>query len=332
MDRRNFLMAGSVLSLLPSAASLLRAAPLRATLASQELSLHPLRPKSRMAVVRAPHLVSNSKPNLSYLKEALAFLLQGITERPTAIEAWRALLPQTGLIAIKMNRSGQDALGTSTAMAIALYESLLEADVDHERLLFIEGPQGIETSLQTRPFQAVFEEKPRSFGSGEDHFLRVVQDVEAIINVPFLKTHHLAGISVCLKNIAYGFIRHPARFHANACSPYISDIFALPEIREKVKVCIVDALRPVYDGGPDPRNGLVADAGLLMGSVDPVACDAVALTYINEIRQSKGLEAVVREPGALPYLRAAHEKGLGIALLQGIHVSEAEPGQSWPRN
>ena len=74
-----------------------------------------------------------------------------------------------------------------------------------------------------------------------------------MINVPFIKTHNIAGMTCGLKNLSHALVKHPAHYHANGCSPFIGDIVAADPIRKKLKLTIVDAFRVVFQGGPAAR-------------------------------------------------------------------------------
>ena len=59
----------------------------------------------------------------------------------------------------------------------------------------------------------------------------------------------------------------------------------------------------------------------MLASLDQVAVDAVALEVLNDIRRHRGLPIVAEDAAHIPYLRAAHEAGVGIAAVHGIeHV------------
>ena len=123
-----------------------------------------------------------------------------------------------------------------------------------------------------------------------------------------------------MKNLSHGLVKHPARFHRNACSPYIADIVALPQIRSKLRLCLVDALRVVYEGGPVPTADTVSNEGIILASTDPVAADSVGLAVLNEVRRRMALSPVAQSAADIDHLAAAHQRGLGIALYRGIDV------------
>jgi hypothetical protein len=255
----------------------------------------------------------------------LAHTLETLTGKPSMAEAWAEILDHGQVIGIKFNRSGQASLGTSLALAEAVVESLLGAGWAAHEIICIEAPPSVEAYYCTRKADSGYDRKVTDFGSGADRLATVLSQVDALINIPFLKTHNIAGFTSCLKNLSYGLIKHPARFHANGCHPFIADISALPAIRGKLKLCLVDALRVVFDRGPEPQSDTVFSAGALMAGFDPVALDVVGLILVNDVRARRGLAPLNTLPiasGGVPYLARAHRLGLGIAFPQGLEVVE----------
>ena len=56
-----------------------------------------------------------------------------------------------------------------------------------------------------------------------------------LINLPVLKDHDGAGVTIALKNM-YGAIHNPNKYHPNGCDPYVADLNMLPEIRSRMKL------------------------------------------------------------------------------------------------
>ncbi|MEP0844658.1 MAG: DUF362 domain-containing protein, partial [Phycisphaerae bacterium] len=202
-------------------------------------------------------------------------------------------------------------LNTTFPMASALVESLKRAGFGPGRVMLVEAPPSSTRTLKTRPPVQGFSGPEVSFGSGAEELSAVLQEATAIINVPFLKTHNIAGMTGCLKNLSHALIRRPGRYHANGCAPFVGDIVALPQIRSKLRLHLMNALRAVYDGGPAAgADNTWTHAGLIV-STDPVAADAVGLEVINERRQASNLAPIGGPDALIPHLRAAAERGLG---------------------
>ena len=282
-------------------------------------------PPSRVVQVASRHALAKGKIHEVLVREMLGQTLTSLTGTDSPANAWHSLLDPQDVVGLKFNRSAQDALGTSKVVADALVSSLLEAGWPAHRLVCIEAPAEVTQKYATLSPLEGYDTQPTDFGSGKDQFASVLRQVTALIDVPFLKSHNIARLTCCLKNLSHGLIKHPARFHADECSPYIADIVASEAIRPKLRLCLVDALRIVYDGGPEARPEAVEEAGVLLASRDPVATDAVGLALLNTLRQSHKLDLLAPAPEKVPYLAAAHQRELGITLLQGIELVRQTP-------
>ena len=81
----------------------------------------------------------------------------------------------------------------------------------------------------------------------------VTERFTKIINVPNMKDHGAAGVTGCLKNIAYGDFSNVARSHnrekTNTLS-FIGTLAAVEPLRSRTVLQIMDGLRGVWHGGP----------------------------------------------------------------------------------
>jgi hypothetical protein len=184
------------------------------------------------------------------------------------------------------------------------------------------------------------------------HLVRLVSErLTKIINVPNMKDHGAAGVTGCLKNIAYGSFSNVARSHQNGKSytlSYIGTLAAVEPLRSRTVLQIMDGLRGVWHGGPfagNPRFQFYPKR-MLFGT-DPVAIDRLLLDIIDEKRKSEGaisiwdrspaylkpgddkardndpnVNILIREPGHVEY---ASKLGLGEYDLQKIRVKEVSP-------
>jgi len=91
--------------------------------------------------------------------------------------------------------------------------------------------------------------------------------VDAVLNLPVLKQHMLSGMSGALKN-QFGCIHNPNKMHLDKCDPYIAEVNALPAIRQKQRLIVMDALRPVLDNGPSYQPGMAEVANTLLFAVE----------------------------------------------------------------
>jgi hypothetical protein len=249
--------------------------------------------------------------------------LTSLTDTPTIAQAWRSLLHRDDVIGLKFNRSGQQTIATTAVLADALITSLVDAGWRADQIVCIEAPPGVEARAGTRPAHTGHDTKATDFGSGSDQLASVLNEVTALIDIPYLKTHNIAGMSCALKNLSHGLVKHPARFHDNGCSPFVADIVATPQIRAKLRLCLVDALRVVYDRGPEATAETISNEGVLMASRDPVATDALGLALLNDVRRQRNLDPIAPSAENLGYLAAAQQIGLGVARWHEIELLRA---------
>jgi uncharacterized protein (DUF362 family) len=167
-----------------------------------------------------------------------------------------------------------------------------------------------------------FHPEQHPVGKKTSRVSRILNDITtAMINVPVIKPHTLAGITVSLKN-HYGRIDNPARYHLQACTdPGIPEINAIPVIRKKERLVICNALQAMYKGGIHwkPDNAW-ACGGIILGT-DPVAVDRVCLKIVNEKRIQMGKGIIGKRAR---HIRLASELGIGKADLDQIELVEIE--------
>ena len=316
LSRRRFLAATA------SVASGSLLAPLSRAFADKDLHMAIGTARSRVVRAQNPRAVSGFKVHRSLVADMLDQSLTALTGANTMRQAWRTILAPDDVIGVKFNRSGQSVIASTLTVADVLIASLVDAGWPSRQIVCIEAPAGMGARSQTTPAYTGYASVATEFGSGADHFASVLGQITALIDVPFLKTHNVAGMTCALKNLSHGLIKHPARYHGQGCSPYIADIVASDPIRTKLRLCLVDALRIVFDGGPGAKVEAMKDAGILLTSLDPVATDTVGLAVLNDIRRGYNLSPIARSAEELGYLAAAHRLGLGTALWHGIDLIE----------
>lgn len=277
-------------------------------------------PLSRVVQVQSPYAVKGPKVHRQLFSEMLEKALISLTGQSTVRDAWRAILKPNDVIGLKFNRSGQRVIATTSTVADVLITSLTNAGWRSEQIVCLEAPNETAKRFGTTPPRAGYSSTLTDFGSGEDYFASVLDQITALIDVPFLKVHNISGMTCTLKNLSHGLVKHPARYHANGCSPFIADIVAAKPIRSKLRLCLVDALRVAYDGGPEPLATTLHDSGTLLAAFDPVALDTTGLAILNDIRRKYGYKPIARSAADVPFLVAAHNRALGIAVWHGIEL------------
>jgi hypothetical protein len=124
----------------------------------------------------------------------------------------------------------------------------------------------------------------------------------------------------CLKNLSHGLIRHPSRFHDRGCDPAIGEINAASDLRDRVKLNIINGLRVACDRGPDASESDLVTDGLLIAGLDAVACDAIGFRELNRVRAMRNLRPLLAGPTLPRQIVSASRLGVGIADFERIKM------------
>ncbi len=148
---------------------------------------------------------------------------------------------------------------------------------------------------------------------------RILTEATYLINAPVLKEHFEAGLTFALKNHVGSVDNAKKLFHedpepGNFVHAFlgrgkpkqerIALINAAPDIRDKTKLIVGDALFGIYQRGPDGSPQFSYN-GLIIGT-DPVAVDYEAQKIINEERKQRNIPPIKAE-----HIDIAVQLGLG---------------------
>ncbi|MGD0016724.1 MAG: DUF362 domain-containing protein [Verrucomicrobiia bacterium] len=148
--------------------------------------------------------------------------------------------------------------------------------------------------------------------------------VTKFINVPVLHDHDTCGMAGCLYNMSVGAVDNQRRFETpgQRNDSAIADICALPQVRDKLVLNVMDGLVGGYAGGAAFKPQYSWNYGGLFFSRDPVAVDTVVL----ELLEAKRREANVSAIGSLAsHITAAGRLGLGQSDRAKIELITASP-------
>ena len=138
---------------------------------------------------------------------------------------------------------------------------------------------------------------------------RAIMESDAWFNVPILKSHGGAGMTVSMKNLM-GIVWDRGYFHWHDLNQCIADICTLPK---PPALNIVDAYRVLLEGGPRGGRGKeVAVAKGLFASPDMVAVDTAAIRFFGQLR-SMPLENI-------GYLQKGAELAVGTTDLDSLAI------------
>ncbi|MBM3333131.1 DUF362 domain-containing protein [Candidatus Sumerlaeota bacterium] len=289
----------------------------------------------RSLVVRAHRPNVRAAPDrydLAVLDEMLGACMARLTNTADAASAWKSLFSPKDHVALKINTLG-GKLSTSPAVVDAIVRGLVSAGVAENHILvwdrfnreLISAGFTIKTSGKGHLCAGTEEEYDNRLtvhGQIGGSLSRLLTEfATAMINVPILKDHNVAGLAVSMKNL-YGIIDNPNRYHGNNCDPYIADIADLPIVREKMRLIVCDAIYAQYEAGPTyyPKYYYAADT--IMAATDPVALDTVGWQMIEAKRREAGLKSL-EDSGRPPrWLATAAARGIGQNDLGKIDVAD----------
>jgi uncharacterized protein (DUF362 family) len=335
-SRRNFL-ARCI-----TGVAVLGAAGLRATGEAQAPAA-----KSRVVVARDPLLrgsgsTIDSRRLETLLDRAMQSLFNLGATHENSIAAWRRIAGAGDTVSLKVNTLGGRGISTNADLVAAVCERLQQAGVaarnivvwdrdteEMERAGFhiVTGGDRVQCYGTDR---AGYEDDLSAWGSVGSRLSKILTRASnVLINLPVLKDHDGAGVTIALKNM-YGTIHNPNKYHPNGCDPYVADLNMLPEIRSRMKLVICDATNAMYEGGPGfkPEHNWKCN-GLLVAQ-DAVALDFTGWQMIERKRTEMGLKTLEAEQRAPRYIATAgdSEHRLGHCDAARIAVVEIQGGAS----
>jgi len=268
---------------------------------------------ARDAMLRGTGTTVDSRRMLSLLDRAM----QALFDRDNPIETWKKLVRPGETVGLKVNALGGRGLSSNLQLVEAICGRLQEVGIKASDIVVWDRDTGemehvgfhVSTSgnrVQCFGTDRVdYEQELVTHGSVGSRLSKILtQRCNVLINVPVLKDHDGAGVTIALKNM-YGVIHNPNKYHPNGCNPYIADLNMLPEIRTKMRLTICDATTACFEGGPGYKPEYSWKNNALMVSQDPVALDYMGWQIIERKRAEKGLTTLEGDKRAPHYIATA---------------------------
>jgi hypothetical protein len=379
MDRRAFvrLLAGA-----PLAASL---KPPRGLPSLHVVSRYQAQPQLGMpgpypgvvAQIRSDRCVdpATGAANADVVREMLSQGMCTLTGDASADQAWRRFFAPEDVVGLKVNCGGYPYCISAYEIVTEIVRQLMSLGVAPANIYVYERFQNQMDECNYAAhlpdglhYVAAESANRHSDNSGYDPFtyieadffgeddtrsnmMRLVSErLTKIINIPNMKDHRAAGVTGCLKNIAYGSFSNVARTHYQGRShtySFVGSLAAVEPLRSRTVLQIMDGLRGVWHGGPFARtNKYVFYPKRILIGTDPVAIDRLMRDVVDQKRTEVGalsiwnrspehvrmdqateqnqgpeVDIIFREPGHIEY---AATLGLGIADRAKITVRDVE--------
>lgn len=278
--------------------------------------------RSIVVDMRNSMVVAGSQIHARLLGDMIAKAVRLATETDSTRQAWRSLFATDEVIGVKFDPVGADALGTNVILARQLVLSLERAGFNRSQIVLIGVPGALVEELGTQPQKFGWREASTAFGAGKERMAAVLDQIDALINVPTLKTDNISGIAGCLRNASLPFVRRQARYFSNGATPAICDLLSLPMLRDRLRIHLINGLRGVYNEGPAVHPKWVWPFAGIIVSKDPVAADRVALDAINAERVARKLAPIGDAMGLVRHVHEAHARGLGTADQDYIQLMQ----------
>ena len=274
-------------------------------------------------------------------------------------DAWRRFFTPADVVGIKVNPVGQPAICSSFELLHAVLEELQAAGVKPGNIAVYERyrqniemspyfswvPKNVRLAYAADAYEPVqikidgydpdcFVELPFTLPGYENDpaarrshaALFISRDITKLINLPVLKSHNAAGVTLALKNLSHGLVNNVSRSHDGPelrYTEFVPAVVNLAAIRQKTVLNILDGTKGLCHGGPGFTSAMepyLWEHKTIYVATDPVAMDVIGRGAIEEQRKKLGLWPLlekrnddiwlsqVRQP---QHIESAGQAGLG---------------------
>jgi len=289
--------------------------------------------RGRVCAVQNPAVLVAGQHQAEEVRRMMRRGMMELTGADGWVDAWRHVFEPGDVVGFKVNPAGQPRVKTDATVVLETIAGLEAAGIPHRdivvydryRAQFINAgydkclPEGVRTSYAAEEGDRV---QQAIEGYDPDHYMDmaltlpdftvdnvtarrsyaarfITREVNKLINLPTLKDHQSAGITLALKNLSHGLVNNVNRSHSspslNACNAFIPAVVAMPVIRNKTVLHILDGVKGVYHGGPGARPQFMWEHYTLYFATDPVALDHVGWDVIDAQRVSVGMKRLLED-------------------------------------
>jgi len=297
--------------------------------------------KSKVVRAVREDAVKDKKPDPKVVREMVHAVVMKLSGKSSPEAAWKTYVKPDDTVGVKINCLFGVGACTHPCVTSAVVEGIRMAGVPAEKIIVWdrEDKHLKNSGYKVGKIDGVlytgvnddWEEEPVDIHTCKGRLAKILtRRVTALVNVPILKTHTLAGVTFSMKN-HYGSFHNPGsahggrggrKAHGGMCDPFIAEVNALPVIRKKTRLIVADALRPVGNRGPSARPRHTYDERAIMAGLDPVAMDTVGMTMLDAWRAGQKMPSLEKTGSAVSITSAA-KMGLGVGDINKIEIVKA---------
>ena len=240
------------------------------------------------------------------------------TGQTTVADAWASVLPELSpndVVTIKVNCINS-SLSSHPEVTDAIASGLIAAGVKDNNIIIWDRTNnellrsGFKYNISDTGIRC-FGTDERGWGYDKQvkisnrnvRLSKILLNTDHLINVPLLKDHGTAGVTVSMKN-HYGSVDNPGSLHGNQCDPYVAELNNVPEIKDKTRLIVLDGILGIYKGGPMGSPQFVYNS-VIIGQ-DTVAVDYQGWEILKSEHEKHGMNL------SLPkHIDTARKMGLG---------------------
>ncbi len=290
---------------------------------------------------------ASDRADAAVVRQMLDAGMMALTGDGRPEDSWARFVSPKDVVGIKVNCSGAPKICSAPEVVAGIAANLMAVGVPAAHIYVYERfesqvrtvgypkflPEGVHVVTAETSRGSILGYDPRtyvetSFFGEEDtrsNLVRLVADtLTKIVNVPNAKEHQAAGVTGCLKNIAYGNfsnVDRSHRFEKTNTRTFIGTLAAIEPVRSRVVLNVMDGLRGVWHAGPFSDNARFRFyPKQLMFGTDPVAIDHKLIELIEDKRNAENAVSIfdrspehlgdnrdpnrnrfIREPGHVEY-------------------------------
>jgi uncharacterized protein (DUF362 family) len=289
--------------------------------------------RGRVVAVEHPGCIVDGRHQAEPIQQMMRKGMTDLTGASGWVDAWRLFVEPGDVVGIKVNPVGQPHVISAAEVVREIIAGLNAAGIKNKDIVVYDRyrdqffkagfdkwlPEGVRTSNAVATFDEV---QLDIQGYDPDHYMDmaltlpgydinnltarrsyaahfITKEVNKLINLPVLKDHQSAGVTLSLKNLSHGLVNNVCRSHSsstlNACGSFIPAVVSMPVIRNKAVLHILDGVKGLYHGGPGSRPEFVWEHKTLYFATDPVALDHICWKAIDEKRVAMGLKPVAQD-------------------------------------